>query len=200
VLVHLIAEERLPIDVFTLDTGLLFPETYDLWRRLEARYGIRIRGVQPALSLGAQATEYGDALWDHDPDRCCELRKVAPLQGELAGIDAWVTAIRRDQTHRRANAAIVEQDQSGDRVKVNPLAAWTRDDVWTFLRANDVPYNPLHERGYPSIGCVPCTTAVAPGEDSRAGRWRGHTKTECGLHLPSPVAPLRVFRPSVKGA
>jgi phosphoadenylyl-sulfate reductase (thioredoxin) len=200
VLVHLIAEEQLPIDVFTLDTGLLFPETYELWRRLETRYNIRIRGVQPALSVSAQAAEYGDALWMHDPDRCCELRKMAPLQGELAGVDAWITAIRRDQTRRRATAAVVEQDQSSDRVKINPLAAWTRDDVWAFIRANDVPYNPLHDRGYPSIGCVPCTTAVVPGEDPRAGRWRGHAKTECGLHLPAAVAPLRLFRPGAKGA
>jgi thioredoxin-dependent adenylylsulfate APS reductase len=200
VLVHLIAEEQLPIDVFTLDTGLLFPETYELWRSLESRYDIRIRGVQPALSVGAQAAEYGDALWMHDPDRCCELRKMAPLEGELAGVDAWITAIRRDQTRRRATAAVVEQDKSSDRVKINPLAAWTRDDVWAFIRANDVPYNPLHDRGYPSIGCAPCTTAVAPGEDPRAGRWRGHAKTECGLHLPAAVAPLRLFRPGAKGA
>ena len=155
--------------------------------------------MRPALSVGAQAREYGDALWEHDPDRCCGLRKVAPLQGELAGIDAWITAIRRDQTPRRAHAAIVEPDQSSDRVKVNPLAAWTRDDVWAFIRANDVPYNPLHDCGYPSIGCAPCTTAVAPGEDLRAGRWRGHGKTECGLHRSSPV-PLRLFRPSTEGA
>ena len=134
VLVHLIAEQGLPIDVFTLDTGLLFPETYELWQRLEIRYGLRIRGVRPALSVAEQAAAYGDALWARDPDRCCAIRKVAPLQGELVGIDAWITAIRRDQTPQRARAAIVERDAVSERVKINPLAGWTRDDVWAFIR------------------------------------------------------------------
>jgi phosphoadenylyl-sulfate reductase (thioredoxin) len=110
------------------------------------------------------------------------MRKVAPLQHELAGMDAWITAIRRDQTPERADAAIVEPDTASARVKINPLAAWSHDDVWSFIHANAVPYNPLHDRGYPSIGCAPCTTPVREGEDPRAGRWRGREKTECGLH------------------
>jgi phosphoadenosine phosphosulfate reductase len=182
VLIHLIAEQALPIDVFTLDTGLLFEETYELWRRLEVRYGLRIRPVRPALSVTEQRGACGDALWARDPDRCCGIRKVAPLQHELAGMDAWITAIRRDQTPERADAAIVEPDTASDRVKINPLAAWSHDDVWSFIHANAVPYNPLHDRGYPSIGCAPCTTPVREGEDPRAGRWRGREKTECGLH------------------
>jgi phosphoadenosine phosphosulfate reductase len=191
VLIHLIAEQGLPIQVFTLDTGLLFPETYDLWRRLEHRYGVIIRAVRPALSVSEQAAAFGDALWEHEPDRCCAMRKAAPLKDQLATVDAWITAIRRDQTAHRAKAAVVERDAGTDRVKINPLAAWTRDDVWSFIRANEVPYNLLHDRGYPSIGCAPCTTAVADGEDPRAGRWRGREKTECGLHVAMAAVPMQ---------
>ena len=117
------------------------------------------------------------------PDRCCELRKVQPLRAELAGWDAWVTAIRRDQTPDRAGARVVEHDRRFGLIKVNPLVAWTHRDVWRHLAAHDVPYNPLHDRGYPSIGCRPCTGPVADGEDPRAGRWRGRGKNECGLHV-----------------
>jgi phosphoadenylyl-sulfate reductase (thioredoxin) len=191
VLVHMIAERRLPIEVFTLDTGLLFPETYDLWRRLEHRYGLPIRAVRPALSLADQAATFGEALWERAPDRCCAVRKVAPLREELASIDALITGIRREQTRHRAHAALVEWDAASGRTKINPLAAWTHGDVWSFIRTHEVPYNPLHDRAYPSIGCEPCTTAVADGEDPRAGRWRGRDKTECGLHV--PAEPLRVF-------
>jgi phosphoadenylyl-sulfate reductase (thioredoxin) len=183
--VHIIGSARLPIDIFTLDTGLLFPETYDLWKRLEQRYGVRIRGVRPAQTVEEQALRFGPALWERDPDRCCGLRKLAPLRAALEGVDLWVTAIRRDQTPERAGAAVVEHDARYDLVKVNPLARWTSKDVWRFVHANDVPYNPLHDQGYPSIGCLPCTSAVADGEDARAGRWRGLEKRECGLHLKS---------------
>src|SRR5262249_7342801 len=120
-----------------------------------------------------------------DPDGCCALRKTAPLRAALKGMDLWITAIRRDQTPERANAKIVEHDARFDILKVNPLARWTSKDVWRFMHANDVPYNPLHDQGYPSIGCLPCTSAVADGEDARAGRWRGLEKRECGLHLKS---------------
>ncbi len=194
VIVDLIAREKLPIGVFTLDTGLLFPETYDLWRRLEARYGIEIRAVRPALAVGEQAAAHGPALWERDPDRCCAIRKVAPLRAALQGLDAWVTAIRREQTPDRAAAAPVEEDRKFGLVKVNPLVHWTGADVAAHVRAHDVPVNPLHERGYPSIGCWPCTSPVAPGEDPRAGRWRGLAKKECGLH--SRVAGIRGSRPA----
>jgi phosphoadenosine phosphosulfate reductase len=183
VVVHIIGSARLPIDIFTLDTGLLFPETYELWKRLEQRYGVTIRGVRPAQTVEEQALRFGPALWERDPDRCCALRKLAPLGAALEGVDLWVTAIRRDQTPERERAGIVEHDARYDLVKVNPLARWTTKDVWRFVHANDVPYNPLHDRGYPSIGCRPCTSAVADGEDARAGRWRGLEKRECGLHL-----------------
>ena len=184
VLIDLIGRHGLPIDIFTLDTGLLFPETYDLWRRLEARYDLRIRSVQPELSVDEQATAHGDRLWERQPEQCCRMRKVVPLKASLANVDAWVTAIRRDQTPQRAGALVVEPDHKFGIVKVNPLVRWTKQQVWAHLQEHDVPYNPLHDRGYPSIGCAPCTSAVQPGEDDRAGRWRGSEKTECGLHGP----------------
>lgn len=174
VLIDMIARAKLPIDVFTLDTGVLFPETYELWQRLEDKYGVTIRAVKPEL--------VEDGQWTRDSDACCENRKVKPLRAALTGFDAWITAIRRDQTPERAHAAIVEHDAKFGLAKINPLVAWTHDDVWGYLYANDVPYNPLHERGYPSIGCQPCTSAIVPGENLRAGRWRGSAKKECGLH------------------
>jgi phosphoadenosine phosphosulfate reductase len=187
VLIDLIASQHLAIDIFTLDTGLLFPETVALWRQLEGRYGITIRAVRPAQTVEAQAASHGDALWSREPDRCCELRKVTPLRAELAGLNAWVTAIRRSQTEARGSAAVVEWDAKFGLVKVNPLAGWSSKQVWAHLQERGVPYNPLHDRGYLSIGCWPCTTSVADGEDPRAGRWRGTTKKECGLHLnPNP--------------
>jgi len=186
VLIDLIARDHLPIDLFTLDTGVLFPETYELWRQLEARYGVTIRAVRPAHSIEQQAVEHGPALWERDPDRCCELRKVLPLRRALTGFEGWITAIRRDQTAERAHARVVEHDRKFDLVKVNPLVTWSHDDVWGHIYAHDVPFNALHERGYPSIGCQPCTAAVAPGEDARAGRWRGTSKKECGLHVLQP--------------
>lgn len=184
VVIDLIARHELPIDVFTLDTGVLFPETYALWRQLEDTYGITIRAVRPAQTIDEQAVTHGPALWERDPDRCCDLRKVQPLRAALTGFAGWITAIRRDQTPERATAQTVEHDRTFGLLKVNPLVAWTHDDVWAHVYANDVPVNPLHEQGYPSIGCVPCTSPVVPGEDARAGRWRGAAKRECGLHLP----------------
>ncbi len=180
VLTDVIARAGLPIEIFTLDTGFLFPETYQLWARLEARYGLRFqarRADLPAAGAGQPQP------WETDPDACCQARKVAPLRAELAALDAWVTGIRRDQTPDRAGARVFEWDGRFGLVKVNPLVGWTSEDVWAHLRAHDVPTNPLHQQGYLSIGCAPCTSPVRPGEDPRAGRWRGREKTECGLHL-----------------
>ncbi len=180
VLVDVVARARLPVDVFTLDTGFLFAETYALWTRLEERYGLAFR----APKADAPAVEPGLAPpWERDPDACCDLRKVRPLRAELARLDAWVTGIRRDQTPDRASAKVVEWDGRFGLVKVNPLAAWTSEEVWAHVRRFDVPTNPLHAQGYLSIGCAPCTSPVKPGEDPRAGRWRGREKTECGLHV-----------------
>ncbi len=183
VIIDLIARAGLSIDLFTLDTGVLFPETYELWRALETTYGVTIRAVRPEHTIEAQALAHGSALWTRDPDRCCELRKVVPLRAALSGFDAWITAIRRAQTAERATAKVIESDSKFGLLKINPLVRWSHDDVWAHIYANDVPYNVLHERGYPSIGCQPCTSVVAAGEDSRTGRWRDSGKNECGLHV-----------------
>ena len=168
--------------IFYLDTDLLFPETYALRDQLEARYGVRFERRATRLSLSAQAAEYGERLWERRPDLCCQLRKVEPLKEMLSGLRAWVTAIRRDQSPARARIGIVERDEKFGLIKINPLAGWSSRDVWNYVAKHDVPYNPLHDHGYPSIGCAPCTTPVQIGEDPRAGRWRGTGKTECGLH------------------
>jgi phosphoadenosine phosphosulfate reductase len=183
VVAHLIAQESLPIDLFTLDTGLLFPETYTLWQEIQARFGLTIRAVRPEFTVDEQSELEGPELWGRDPDRCCDLRKIQPLRSTLGGYDAWITAIRRDQTQERANAPVVGWDSRFGLVKINPLVRWTFADVQAYVRDNHVPYNPLHERNYPSIGCMPCTSPVMPGEDPRSGRWRGKEKTECGLHI-----------------
>ena len=182
VLLDLIGRHDLDIDIFTLDTGLLFPETYELWRRLEDKYDFTIRSVRPELSTEQQSATHGPELWTREPDRCCDMRKVTPLTAQLVGFDAWITAIRRDQTDSRAGALAVEWDPKFALGKVNPLVRWTKRDVWAHLLKHDVPYNPLHDRGYPSVGCLPCTSMVNAGEHDRAGRWRGAPKTECGLH------------------
>ncbi len=181
--------------IFFLDTGFLFPETYELRRRLEDRYGVEIRAVQTAITPEAQDEMFGPRLWSRDPDLCCRLRKIEPLKEALKDLDAWITAIRRDQTTARAASRAVEWDYRWQRVKINPLVGWTKRDVWDYIAANEVPYNPLHDAGYPSIGCTHCTRAVRAGESERAGRWSGHAKTECGLHADATqVVPLRLQR------
>lgn len=197
VLTDLIGRNKLPVDIFTLDTGLFFEETYTLWKTLERRYNLTIRAVRPELTVGEQAERFGDALWERDPDRCCEMRKVQPLRAALAGADAWITALRRDQTPDRANASMLEHDQKFGLVKINPLVEWTAQDVRDYVREHDVPFNPLHEQGYPSIGCAPCTSPVQAGEGPRAGRWRGKGKTECGIHnRSSQIVLLPVLQPT----
>ncbi len=169
--------------VFYLDTGLLFPETYALIRQVEERYGFEAVRVTPELSLDAQGAKHGPALWSRNPDLCCAIRKVGPLKHYLHDKKAWITGIRRDQTPQRRNAPVVGFDDRHGLVKVNPLVRWAEKDVFRYLVKNHVPYNPLHDMGYPSIGCAPCTRPINPGEDPRAGRWAGQEKTECGLHL-----------------
>ena len=169
--------------VFTLDTDFLFPETYALIDRIESRYGIAVERARSEYTPEAQAEKFGAELWASKPDQCCQLRKVEPLKKQLAGLAAWVTGVRRDQAPTRANTRKVEWDAKFGLVKINPLADWNWQQVWDYIRAHDVPYNPLHDRNYPSIGCTYCTRPVQPGEDPRAGRWSGFNKTECGLHL-----------------
>ena len=149
VLIDLIGRHALPIDIFTLDTGLIFEETRDLWRRLEARYGLRIRGVKPALTVDEQTAVHGGQLWEHAPNHCCAIRKVAPLREELANVDAWITAIRRDQTPERANARTVDWDDKFGIAKVNPLVTWTSADVWRYLAQQRRALQPAARPGLP---------------------------------------------------
>jgi phosphoadenosine phosphosulfate reductase len=173
------------LPLFYLDTGFLFPDTYATRDRIIEQYRLQpgqVIQMKSLLTPEQQARQYGDSLWVSDPDRCCQLRKVEPLTRVLKGFDAWVTGIRRDQSPTRANAKMIEWDAKFGLVKVNPLARWTWADVWTYIKVYEVPYNPLHDQNYPSIGCTHCTAPVMPGEDPRAGRWKNFTKTECGLH------------------
>lgn len=182
-LVHLVARAELRVELFTLDTGYLFPETYALWKELEARYRITIRAERTTLPAPDPSAP---PPWEVDPDACCDARKVLPLRAALSRYGGWVTGIRRDQTPERSSARVIEWDARFGLEKVNPLAAWTSAQVEEQLRLGGVPVNPLHARGYLSIGCAPCTSPVRPGEDPRAGRWRGSEKKECGLHLGKP--------------
>lgn len=188
------------VKIFTGDTEFLFPETYDLIQRVEARYEIKIERLYSELTPRDQEAAYGEALWASDPDQCCNLRKVEPLRRKLATLDAWVTAIRRDQTSARAAIRKIDWDQKFELIKVSPLADWTREKIWSYVLENDVPYNPLHDRNYPSIGCTHCTRAVLPGEDQRAGRWSGSDKIECGLHTSNSKATVQLVQLAVSGA
>src|ERR1700733_5819173 len=172
--------------LFTLDTEFLFPETYTLMDQVEQRYGITIERVYALNSPEEQERVHGTALWQRNPDQCCHLRKVEPLQRKLGELQAWITSIRRDQTSARARAGKIEWDARCGLVKINPISDWSSKQVWQYIRAHDVPYNTLHDQDYPSIGCTHCTRAVRPGEDPRAGRWSGFSKTECGLHIIQP--------------
>lgn len=182
VLMHMVARVAPEAEIFYLDTDLLFPETHELKRRLGDRFGLRFTRVHSGLSLQEQASREGENLWRTNPDRCCFLRKVSPLREFLQTRSAWITGIRRDQSPTRAETGVFEWDGQNDLVKINPLAAWTTDDVRRYIEMYDLPYNSLHDRGYPSVGCIPCTKPVSEGEDPRAGRWRGHLKLECGIH------------------
>jgi phosphoadenosine phosphosulfate reductase len=171
------------LNVFVIDTGVLFPETYALIERVERRYGIAVERVHPQQSIAEQAVAHGDLLWERDPDACCDLRKVEPLQRHLRSFDAWLTAVRRDQSETRAEIPLQAWDENAQIVKIAPLADWTEADVWAYVQANDIPVNTLHFDGYPSIGCTFCTRRVAAGEHARAGRWSGFDKVECGIHV-----------------
>ncbi|MBX3301645.1 MAG: phosphoadenylyl-sulfate reductase [Nitrospira sp.] len=185
VLVDMVHRVNPSVPLFYLDTEFLFPETYVTRDRVVERYNLKpaqIIQVKSMLTPQRQAEDYGDALWSREPDRCCQLRKVEPLTRVLQGYEAWITGIRRDQAPSRANAGIIEWDHKFELVKINPLARWTWADVWAYIKVHEVPYNLLHDRNYPSIGCTHCTTPVAAGDDPRAGRWKNFAKTECGLH------------------
>jgi phosphoadenosine phosphosulfate reductase len=182
VVLDIAAGIRRDLRVFTLDTNYLFPETFYLVEKVERRYGIQVERVLPSLTSETQATLYGPELWSRNPDQCCRLRKVEPLKRKLTQLRAWVTAIRRDQTPARRNAGRIEWDAKFGLMKINPLVDWTSEMVWSYIHEHRLDYNPLHDRNYPSIGCVHCTRPVRDGEDPRAGRWSGFSKSECGLH------------------
>ncbi|MDQ0427163.1 phosphoadenylyl-sulfate reductase [Cellulomonas iranensis] len=182
VLVDLAAKAAPGIDVIFLDTGYHFAETIGTRDYYAAFTDVRLRTVLPLRTVAEQDAEHGPRLHDRDPDLCCALRKVEPLERGLAPYAAWITGMRREDAPTRTDIAVVGWDARRGKVKLNPLAAWTADDVDAYVAEHHVVLNPLRELGYASIGCAPCTRAVAPGEDPRAGRWAGRNKTECGLH------------------
>jgi len=185
VMMHLAKTAGLGFPAFTLDTGLLFPETIALKKRLEDFFGLQIESVVPDLTVEQQADAQGPELWKRDPDLCCTMRKVLPLQGKLRDLGCWMTGLRRNQSHSRSAIGVIELyalDAGHDIVKLNPMANWSREEIWDYIRAHEIPYNPLHDLGYHSIGCATCTVKTNNGDNERAGRWEGFKKVECGIH------------------
>jgi phosphoadenosine phosphosulfate reductase len=178
-LVHMVSDLELGVDVVELDTLVLFPETYATRDRLVERYDLELKSFRPLDPV--------DRLWETDPDRCCGIRKVEPLERALEGYDAWITGIRREQSPTRANAQKVEWSERYGVWKIQPLVDWDSKRVDAYITVNEIPYNPLHDQGYPSIGCIHCTRPVTAGEDERAGRWAGSNKLECGIHVNAPL-------------
>ncbi|MET8675724.1 phosphoadenylyl-sulfate reductase [Streptomyces albidoflavus] len=182
VVAHLASRVRPGVDVVFLDTGYHFPETIGTRDAVEAVLDVNVLTLTPRQSVAEQDAEYGPKLHDRDPDLCCALRKVKPLEEGLAGYAAWATGLRRDESPTRANTPVVGWDARRRKVKVSPIARWIQDDVDAYVARYGVLTNPLLSDGYASVGCAPCTRRVAAGEDARAGRWAGTGKTECGLH------------------
>lgn len=183
--IHMLAEIEPRVLFINLETGYQFPETLALRERIRERYGIAVEYIRPEQTVAEYEAEHGGPLHGLRPDQCCHDRKILPLKQALLRLapQAWISAIRKDQTTDRGLADLVQWDAKFNLVKLNPLLNWTRKDVWNFVMAHEVPYNPLHDRRYPSIGCWPCTRAVSAGEDERAGRWAGKVQKECGLHV-----------------
>jgi phosphoadenosine phosphosulfate reductase len=177
VLIDLLVRVQPKARIFTLDTSVLFPETYETWKAMEAHWGIEIESFS-GMTLAQQAAEHGDKLWERDPDACCAIRKVGPLDQALGQVDGWLTGVRRDQAPTRAGTPKIGWDAKHQIWKAAPLADWSEKDVWRYIHQNGLPYNPLHDRGYASIGCTHCTVPAA----DRSGRWAGSGKLECGLH------------------
>ena len=182
VLVHMASELGLEVDIIELDTHLFFKESYETRERLVERYGLTLI-VPEVITIAEQHRREGPNLWETNPDQCCHIRKVEPLMRLLEPYDAWVSGIRREQSPSRANARKVERSQRYGVWKVQPLADWSEKDVWQYILRNEIPYNPLHDVGYRSIGCIPCTRPTRPDEEERAGRWAGSDKLECGIHV-----------------
>ena len=181
-ILYMLAKINPEVHVFNLYTGYQFQETLDLRDKFAEQYGIAVEMKQPAQTVAEYEAAHGGPLYKTNPDQCCADRKLTVLRQSVVGFNAWMSAIRRDQSPHRAGAPIVGWDKKFKLVKISPLANWTKKDVWKLIMDEKIPYNPLHDQGYPSIGCWPCTRAVLFGEDERAGRWSGTAKTECGLH------------------
>jgi len=183
VLIDLIYKINKKARIIFLDTNLHFPETYDLIQKVKDKYpSLRVDLQESDITLEIQAQTFGKELWKYNPNLCCHLRKVVPLKNALSGVEAWISGLRREQSPLRKNTQYINKDEKFQRIKICPLIHWTWEDVLAYIRLNDLPYNPLHDHGYPSIGCSPCTNPVSKGGDFRSGRWAGHTKTECGIH------------------
>ncbi|NIL96912.1 MAG: phosphoadenylyl-sulfate reductase [Planctomycetales bacterium] len=182
VIIYLLSRIQPQTYVFNLDTGYQFQETLELRDRLAQKYGILVQLKKPELTVAQYEAKHGGPLYQTNPDQCCLDRKVKVLREAVQGMHAWMSGIRRDQSPDRAAAPIVGWDSRFNLVKISPLANWTKSDVWKLILQEGIPYNRLHDQGYPSIGCWPCTQSVMFGQDERAGRWSGSAKTECGLH------------------
>ena len=182
VLPHLASRVRPGVDVIFLDTGYHFAETIGTRDAVAATMPVTVHSIQPRQTVAEQDAEFGPELFARDPDRCCAMRKVAPLAAALDPYQAWATGLRRDEARTRANARVVEWDAARSMIKLNPIAAWTQDDVDAYLAEHRILVNPLLFDGYGSVGCAPCTRRITAGEDARAGRWAGTSKIECGLH------------------
>jgi phosphoadenosine phosphosulfate reductase len=181
VLVHMVSELGIDIPVIELDTGLFFAETYARREKLVERYGLEL--IRPeVITVAEQHKQEGPNLWERDPDRCCHVRKVEPLERVLKDFDAWISGIRREQSLTRKDAQRMEWSERYEVWKVQPLVDWDAKRVDAYIHVNEIPYNPLHDAGYPSIGCIPCTRPVSRDEDERAGRWADSDKIECGIH------------------
>ena len=193
VLLDIMFQVTREISVFYIDTEFLFDQTYELKNKLEKRYDFKFLRFNTDITPDAQDKEYGKKLWEKDADTCCNLRKVLPLKQGLSNYDVWITGIRKKQTRVRAHAELVEFEPRFEVIKINPLINWTHNEVWDYIKTHNLPYNPLHDNNYPSIGCKQCTSPVLSGNDDRSGRWEGSKKTECGLHKCSSI-PINGFK------
>lgn len=184
VLLHLISKVREDANIVFIDTNLHFKETYEVIEQVKEKYPrFTINSISTTLSIEDQAHQYGEKLWEVNPNHCCQIRKIEPLRQELQKYKAWISGLRRSQSITRANVDYVNLDHKFKKIKICPLIYWTWDEIWMYIKLHQLPYNDLHDKGYPSIGCEVCTKPVEGESDSREGRWLNHIKTECGLHI-----------------